>query len=123
MTTVNISLPVQLKSQADFLVDSGHYTSFSDLVRSALRQFFASHVDTTDYDVLVKEALADEKTGRLVTLTSPKEIDDFLVKEYNKVSDEKYRIKSKLHQRVSQDHKKQSIPHSQNQQSPSFSLA
>ena len=92
MTTVNISLPVQLKSQADFLVDSGHYTSFSDLVRSALRQFFSSQVDTTDYDALLQEALADEAAGRVTTLNSPKEVVAHFKQLYNKASDADHQI-------------------------------
>jgi Arc/MetJ-type ribon-helix-helix transcriptional regulator len=123
MTTVNISLPVQLKSQADLLISSGHYASFSDLVRSALRQLFTSHIDTTDYDAMLKEALADQAAGRTIVMTTPKEIDDFLIAEYNKVSDEKYRIKPKLSQRVPQTRQKQSVTHPKNQQNSSLSLA
>jgi Arc/MetJ-type ribon-helix-helix transcriptional regulator len=37
MKTINISLPDKLKSQADNLIKSGYYASFSDLVRTALR--------------------------------------------------------------------------------------
>lgn len=106
MTTVNISLPVQLKSQADFLIDAGHYTSFSDLVRSALRQLFSSHVDTTDYDTMLKEALADQAAGRTVTLSTPEEIDEYLTKAYNEVSDEEFKIQPKVRQGISQTHQK-----------------
>ena len=37
MTTVNISLPDKLKAQADAVVKSGYYASFSDFIRSGAR--------------------------------------------------------------------------------------
>lgn len=44
-TTINISLPNQLKAQADKLVKYGFYASFSDLVRTALRREIERHKD------------------------------------------------------------------------------
>ncbi|MFA6519056.1 MAG: ribbon-helix-helix domain-containing protein [Candidatus Shapirobacteria bacterium] len=44
-TTINISLPSQLKAQADELVKHGFYASFSDLVRTALRREIERHKD------------------------------------------------------------------------------
>ena len=38
MKTINISLPDKLKIQADNLIKVGYYASFSDLVRTALRE-------------------------------------------------------------------------------------
>ncbi len=38
MKTINISLPDKLKSQADNLIKAGYYASFSDLVRTAIRE-------------------------------------------------------------------------------------
>ena len=38
MKTINISLPDKLKIQADNLIRAGYYASFSDLVRTALRE-------------------------------------------------------------------------------------
>jgi predicted nucleotidyltransferase len=38
MTTINISLPDKLKNFADQQINGGYYASFSDLVRTALRQ-------------------------------------------------------------------------------------
>jgi len=41
MATINISLPDKLKIQADDLVDQGYYVSFSDLIRTALRDLMS----------------------------------------------------------------------------------
>ena len=38
MKTINISLPGQLKIEAEELVEKGYYASFSDMVRTALRK-------------------------------------------------------------------------------------
>ena len=38
MSTINISLPDKLKAVVDEQVKSGYYASFSDLVRTAIRQ-------------------------------------------------------------------------------------
>ena len=123
MTTVNISLPVQLKSQADFLIDAGHYTSFSDLVRSALRQLFASQVDTTDYDAMLKEALADQAAGRTITLSTPEEIDSHFTKLYNEVSDEAHQINPSVRQRISKTGGKQLSSQKKSHQNSPLSLA
>jgi Arc/MetJ-type ribon-helix-helix transcriptional regulator len=37
MKNINISLPSKLKSQAEALVLQGHFSTFSDLVRTAIR--------------------------------------------------------------------------------------
>jgi len=52
MATINISLPIQLKSEAEALVRSGKYISFSDLVRDALRKV----ISRNEYDVLPTKA-------------------------------------------------------------------
>jgi Arc/MetJ-type ribon-helix-helix transcriptional regulator len=73
MNTVNISLPVKLKKQAQELVDRGYYASFSDLVRDSLRQI----VSKNEYDLLADEAERDMKAGRGVLLKSEKDIEEF----------------------------------------------
>jgi len=73
MTTINISLPDKLKSQAQELVDSGFYASFSDLVRHALRQT----VSKSKYDLMAEEAIRQEKSGEATVLRTHKEIKDF----------------------------------------------
>ena len=74
MKTVNISLPVKLKKQAQELVDYGYYASFSDLVRDSLRQVVAKN----KYDLMVEEAIEDEKRGEAVILKSKKDIEEYM---------------------------------------------
>ncbi|MBU1126828.1 MAG: ribbon-helix-helix domain-containing protein [Patescibacteria group bacterium] len=76
MTTINISLPVKLKSQAEFFVKSGYYASFSDLVRDSIRRL----VERNKYDLWADEAKEDLKKGRAKILKSSKEIDDYFKK-------------------------------------------
>lgn len=73
MTTINVSIPEKLKSQAQSLVDEGFFSSFSDLVRHSLRQT----VSKSKYDLWVDEAIEDEKRGDAVILRSKKDIDDY----------------------------------------------
>ena len=74
MKTVNISLPVKLRKQAQELVDYGYYASFSDLVRDSLRQVVANN----KYDLMVEEAIEDEKRGEAVILKSKKDIEEYM---------------------------------------------
>lgn len=74
MTTINISLPSQLKNDAEVLVDLGQYVSFSDLVRDALRKV----VTKNRYDILLAEAKKDLKKGKAVVLKNKKDIDNFM---------------------------------------------
>ena len=73
MNTINISLPVKLKKQAQKLVTSGYYASFSDIVRDSLRQVVA----TNEYDLMAEDAKNDIKQGGGVLLKSQKKIDDY----------------------------------------------
>ena len=74
MNTINISLPSQLKGQADSLISHGYYASFSDLVRMALRKVITEN----HYDIWAKEALRDHRLGKSKTLRTKKDIDTFL---------------------------------------------
>lgn len=74
MTTINISLPIKLKKQAQTLVDRGFYSSFSDLVRDSLRQV----VSKNKYDLMVEEAIEDERQGDAVVLKTKKDIDEYM---------------------------------------------
>lgn len=76
MTTINISLPEQLKKEADTLVGAGYYASFSDLVRDSLRRAIA----TLRYDLWYTEAKKDEKAGRAVVIKSKKDIASYFKK-------------------------------------------
>jgi len=73
MTTINISLPTQLKAQADYLVQSGLYVSFSDLVRSCLRR----EIKESRYDLMAKQAEEDMAAGKGKILRNSKEIDKY----------------------------------------------
>jgi len=74
--TINISLPVKLKSQAETLVKGGYYVSFSDLVRDSLRRL----VKEGQYGLWADEAKQDLKKGKAVVLKSGKEVDGYLRK-------------------------------------------
>lgn len=74
MTTINISLPENLKDKAQELVDKGFYVSFSDLVRDSLRQL----VEKSRYDSLYEKALEDERKGRAIVLKNKKEIEEYM---------------------------------------------
>ena len=74
MLTINISLPARLKSQAEGLVKSGYYASFSDLVRDSLRRV----IEVNKYDLWADEAKKDFKKDKAIVLRSDKEIDDYM---------------------------------------------
>lgn len=74
MDTINISLPTQLKMQSEALIEGGHYASFSDLVRSALRLIIHSN----RYDQMAQEAVADYRQGKTKALRTKKDIDGFV---------------------------------------------
>jgi len=74
MTTINISLPDKLKSQADSLIKTGFYVSFSDLVRDSLRQV----VERNKYDLMAEEAKKDFKSGKAKVLKNKKDIDNYM---------------------------------------------
>lgn len=76
MDTINISLPSQLKSKADELIDRGHFASFSDLVRTALRQM----INSSEYDLMAQEAVEEHRKRRSTVLSSLGEIDKYLKK-------------------------------------------
>ena len=74
MDTINISLPSQLKAQAELLIDQGHYASFSDIVRNALRLI----IRTNYYDDMAQEAVEDYRKGKTKALRTKKDIDAFV---------------------------------------------
>ena len=73
MNTVNISLPVKLRKQAQELVNKGFYASFSDLVRDSLRKSIAKN----RYDLMREEAKDEMKKGKGISLKSQKDIDNY----------------------------------------------
>lgn len=74
MDTINISLPSQLKGQADTLIRQGYFASFSDLVRTALRTIIAG----TYYDRLTQQTVQDHRVGKTKVLRTKKDIDAFI---------------------------------------------
>lgn len=74
MPTINISLPIKLKTQAESLVKKGYYVSFSDLVRDSLRHL----VKRNKYDLWAREAKKDLKNGKAVVLNSEQEIETYM---------------------------------------------
>ncbi|KKP47991.1 MAG: hypothetical protein UR39_C0002G0094 [Candidatus Woesebacteria bacterium GW2011_GWA1_33_30] len=76
MTTINISLPIQLKSDAELLVENGLYVSFSDLVRDSIRKL----ISDAKYDLLYLRTKRDYKNGKATVLKTQKDIDDYFKK-------------------------------------------
>mgnify|MGYP001568000132 CR=1 FL=1 len=72
-TTVNISLPTELKKEADFLVSTGDYASFSDFMRTAARLELREK-----YRSMVEETKRDVALGLTKVLKSKKDIDNFI---------------------------------------------
>lgn len=73
-TTVNISLPTNLKKEVDALVARGDYASFSDFVRSTLRQ----GIRDMRYNELYEQAKLDVAMGKTKELKGPEDIDSFI---------------------------------------------
>ncbi len=73
MTTVNISLPDQLKNQAQQLIVKGFYASLSDLVRDSLRRT----IEKNRYDLLADEVEEDLKRGKGVKINSKIELEEY----------------------------------------------
>lgn len=74
INTINISLPTQLKSASEKLVQEGQYASFSDLVRTALRKI----IEETNYDFLAKQAKREFIQGKTKNLKNVKDIDNYI---------------------------------------------
>lgn len=73
MNTINISLPSQLKLEADGLIRKGYFVSFSDLVRTALRKLIAE----SKYDLWSMQAKEEYERGESVVLENPTDIDKY----------------------------------------------
>ncbi len=74
MNTINISLPSQLKNQADALITQGYYASFSDLVRTAIRSVLSDN----KYDLLAKQAKEEYRQGKGTILRSNEDIERYV---------------------------------------------
>lgn len=76
ITTINVSLPTQLKNQAQQLIDDGYYASFSDAVRTALRQL----VNQAQLEQLSQTAKHEYQTGKTKALKNAADINEFFDK-------------------------------------------
>lgn len=76
MTTINISLPEKLKSDADLLIKKGFYVSFSDLVRDSLRRVIAN----ARYEKIYGETVNEYKKNQATVLKNKADIDNFFKK-------------------------------------------
>ena len=74
INTINISLPNQLKLQAERLINAGYYASFSDLTRTALRSIISS----SQNDLWADEAESEMKSGKTKILKNQKDINNYL---------------------------------------------
>ena len=74
INTINVSLPSQLKQEANNLISAGHFVSFSDLVRTAIRKLLAE----SKYDLWAKEAREEHERGETKALKNKTEIKDFV---------------------------------------------
>lgn len=74
INTINISLPNQLKLQAERLINAGYYASFSDLTRTAIRSIISS----SQNDLWADEAENEMKNGKTKILKNQKDINNYL---------------------------------------------
>ena len=90
---VNITLPVQLFEKAKELIDKGLYSSFSDLVRSCLREELKEEHQLLSkedkWQKLVKEIRADLQKTELAKM-SKEQIIKRLRKTRDRIWEEKY---------------------------------
>lgn len=77
MTTINISLPEKLKEDAENLVKSGLYASFSDLVRDSLRDSIEKN-ERKELDRLYTQAKKDLITKKATVLKNNKDIEKYM---------------------------------------------
>jgi len=71
--TINISLPSQLKLQADQAVKNGQYSSFSDLVRTGLRNL----LNNTKYEQMWQQAKTDHANNHTKVLQNKEDINKY----------------------------------------------
>ncbi|KKQ92753.1 MAG: hypothetical protein UU16_C0057G0016 [Candidatus Woesebacteria bacterium GW2011_GWA2_40_7] len=74
MTTINISIPEKLKTDAEKLIKQGFYASFSDLVRDSIRHV----LNVNKYDRWAAEAKEDLKNGKAVVLKNANDIEKYM---------------------------------------------
>jgi len=80
MHTINVSLPTQLKLQADHVVRAGYFASFSDLVRTALRQTLSD----IQLESVAQKAMREHRSGQALVLKDQTAVDDYLSKVFER---------------------------------------
>ena len=68
--TINISLPVQLKLQADQAINNGQFASFSDLVRTGIRKL----LNDDRYEQMWQQAKTDHVNNNTKVLQNKEDI-------------------------------------------------
>ena len=90
---VNITLPAQLFERSKQLIEKGHYSSFSDLVRSTLRKEIKEEQEpqkeSDEWRNLVESIRADLRKTELARM-SEEQIIKKLRKTRDKIWEEKY---------------------------------
>ena len=74
INTINISLPSQLKTDSEKLIEQGQYASFSDLVRTALRKL----LEETNYDQLANQAKQEYLCHKSTSIKKTSDINQYL---------------------------------------------
>lgn len=96
--TINISLPVQLKLQADQAINNGHFASFSDLVRTGIRKL----LNNDRYEQMWQEAKIDHVNNNTKVLKNKQDINKYfkdIATNANNRNDQKVRQGTrKIHQ-------------------------
>ena len=72
-STINISLPAQLKLQADQAINDGHFASFSDLVRTGIRKL----LNNERYEQMWQEAKTDHVNNNTKVLQTKEDINQY----------------------------------------------
>ncbi len=71
--TINISLPAQLKIQADQAINDGHFASFSDLVRTGIRKL----LNNDRYEQMWQQAKTDHVNNDTKVLQNKEDINKY----------------------------------------------
>jgi Arc/MetJ-type ribon-helix-helix transcriptional regulator len=92
-STINISLPAQLKLQADQAINDGHFASFSDLVRTGIRKL----LNNERYEQMWEQAKTDHVNNNTKVIQTKEDINQYF-KEI--ASNAKNRNDKKIRQRA-----------------------
>ncbi len=74
MNRVTVSLPDKLKEETNKLIDQGFYASFSDAVRTALRNI----VEKNKYDLWAEEAKREYEAGTAYIMEDADNVDKYM---------------------------------------------